>query len=134
MKTNDSVKNIIIVFIFIWFMILSSGILNNARNELANNPNANTEKSVYDGILDNEKETNVDKNLSEEKTGLLNINLATKEDFMKLDGIDESLADEIVSYRQSQGGGFLTRDELKKVPGMTEEIYQSIYDKITINI
>ena len=63
--------------------------------------------------------------------GKININTATKEELMTLDGIGEIFAERIIEYRE-KNGGFLSVDELKNVQGIGDKRFNSIEDKITI--
>lgn len=55
-------------------------------------------------------------------TGVLNINEATKEQFMRLRGVNEELADKIVKYREANGP-FKAIETLMKVEGFTEKLF-----------
>lgn len=61
----------------------------------------------------------------------ININTASKEELMTLNGIGESRAEKILAYRQSQGE-FQSIDELMNVEGIKEGIFQKIKDRITV--
>ncbi len=63
--------------------------------------------------------------------GLVNINLATAEELATLPGIGESRALDIISYRE-QNGGFHSPEELMRVNGIKEGIYQKIKGKIVL--
>lgn len=63
--------------------------------------------------------------------GKININTATKEDLLKIKFIGDKKADAIMEYRK-ENGDFNTVEELKKVPGIGEKIYQKIKDKIEV--
>lgn len=73
--------------------------------------------------------------LSEESTqeekGLINLNTASKEQLMTLRGIGESKAEDIVNYREQQGG-FRTLEELMQIPGIKEGVFEKIKDQITV--
>ena len=66
-----------------------------------------------------------------DRSGLVDINTATRDQLMTLSGIGESKADAIISYREEQGG-FSTEDDLKKVSGIGDGTYEKIKDKITV--
>ena len=55
----------------------------------------------------------------------VDINHATKEDFMLLDGVKDYLAEGIVKYREKLGG-FTTVDQLKEVKYLSERIFNTI--------
>jgi len=63
--------------------------------------------------------------------GLVNINRADEKKLMGLPGIGETRAQQIVRYRQLHGE-FKQPEELKKVEGISEGVYEKIKDKITI--
>ena len=63
--------------------------------------------------------------------GKININVATKDELMTLNGIGESKAKDIISYRE-KNGNFKTIDEIKNVPGIGDTIYASIKENITV--
>lgn len=64
--------------------------------------------------------------------GQLNINLATKEELMELDGIGESKAKAIIDYRD-KNGAFKGTKELENVSGIGEGLYSRIVDLICVN-
>lgn len=63
--------------------------------------------------------------------GLVNINTASKEELMTLQGIGGSKADDIIAYRESNGR-FKNTDELMNIPGIKEGVYSKISDNITV--
>jgi len=60
----------------------------------------------------------------------ININTATKEELMLLNGIGENKAENIVLYRQQNP--FTSIDDITKVSGIGEKIYKEIADKICV--
>lgn len=68
---------------------------------------------------------------SENKNQLININTSDMYQLCKLDGIGESLATAIISYR-IENGGFKTIEELKNVKGIGDSKFDAIKDKITV--
>lgn len=62
---------------------------------------------------------------------LININTADKDELCELSGIGESKAEDILAYRKKHGE-FKTKEELMKVPGIKESLYEKITDKITV--
>ena len=60
-----------------------------------------------------------------EKSGHLDLNLATKAQLMDLPGIGEVLAQRILDYRQTQGS-FHSIDELLNVEGIGEKTLEQI--------
>ncbi len=65
------------------------------------------------------------------ENGLLDINRATKEQFIALPGIGEIKANAIISYREKTGG-FKSVDELLKVEGISSGIFNKIKDSISV--
>ncbi len=61
----------------------------------------------------------------------IDINTATKEEFMALPGIGEVLAQRILSYRE-ENGSFSTVEGLMNVEGIGEKRMEEILDCITI--
>lgn len=59
----------------------------------------------------------------------ININTATKEELMSLDGIGESKANAIIEYRKAKE--FKSIDELKEVSGIGEKIFNNLKDDIS---
>ncbi len=63
--------------------------------------------------------------------GLLDINLATKEELMTLNGIGESKASAIIAYRDEHGA-FSDVEGIKQVSGIGDGIYSKISGLITV--
>lgn len=70
-------------------------------------------------------------NKNENLDARVNINKASLEELMTLDGIGEAKAKAIIEYRNANGL-FKTIEEIKNVPGITDKIFKNIKDKITI--
>lgn len=68
----------------------------------------------------------------EKDDGKVDLNKASKEELMTLDGIGEARADAILKYRED-GGGFHSAEELKEVEGIKDGIYNKIKDKIKVS-
>ncbi len=62
---------------------------------------------------------------------IINLNTATKEELMTLDGIGEVTAEKILEYRD-KNNGFLTIDELTEVDGIGEGKLEKIKSRLTI--
>lgn len=62
---------------------------------------------------------------------LININTATKEELMILPGIGEVKAQKIIDYRM-KNGSFVSIDELKKVSGISEEVFNKIKELVRV--
>lgn len=61
----------------------------------------------------------------------VNINKASKEELMKLNGLGESKADAIITYR-TNNGDFKTIEDIKNVSGIGEALFDKIKDFITV--
>ena len=78
----------------------------------------------------NEKNENTNSSNNQENE-LVNINTATKEKLMTLNGIGESKAVSIIEYRENNGG-FKSIEEIKNVSGIGEAAFEKIKSNITI--
>ena len=67
----------------------------------------------------------------EQVGGKLNLNTATKDDLMTLDGIGEVLAERILAYRE-QYGGFDSVEELMQVEGIGEKRFAAMEPYVTV--
>lgn len=65
-------------------------------------------------------------------SGKVNLNTASKEELMTLNGIGETRAESILAYRDANGG-FQTIEDLMKVEGIKEGVFDKIKDRITVN-
>ncbi len=85
-----------------------------------------------DNITDNIDNTPSNDNNQDNNTSLIvNINNASVEELMKLSGIGETRANDIISYRE-KNNGFKSIDELKNVKGIGEATFAKIKNDITI--
>lgn len=64
------------------------------------------------------------------ETSLININTATLDELKQLDGIGDVKAQAIIDYRTNKK--FISIEELMKVSGISEAIYNANKDKITV--
>ena len=71
----------------------------------------------------------LDRLLKESKT--VNINTASYEELMRLEGVGPVMANRIIEYR-IEHGDFLFREDLKKVPGMGVKKFEAIRDYIEV--
>lgn len=62
---------------------------------------------------------------------VVNINSATREELMTLDGIGAVRADAIIAYRE-QHGGFGSVDELTEVSGIGEKMLEKLRGRICV--
>lgn len=63
--------------------------------------------------------------------GKINLNTASKEELMTLNGIGEAKATAIITYREEHGG-FQTVEELMEVEGIKEGVFNKVKDQIKI--
>ena len=63
--------------------------------------------------------------------GKININTASKEELMTLNGIGESKANDIIKYRETNGN-FETIEDIKKITGIGDSIFAKIQEDITV--
>lgn len=98
-------------------------------------PKTETTTSYYDDIWDSSDTSYVFPNETTASVSAeiyrVNVNTAGKADFMQLPGIDEALADNIISLR-SQIGGFATIEELSLADGMTNSRLSAIWNYIYV--
>lgn len=67
----------------------------------------------------------------EAASGLVNINTADAVTLCTLPGVGESRAADIIAYREANGG-FGSCEDIMKVPGIKNAMYEKIKDKITV--
>lgn len=68
---------------------------------------------------------------AESEIGKININTAGKEELMSLPGIGEAKAQLIIAYREEHGP-FSNTEDIMKIQGIKEGIYNKLKDDITI--
>ncbi len=81
-----------------------------------------------DACIENKSNTN---NENSKTTAIINLNSATKEELMTLTGIGEAKADDIINYRNTNGG-FKNIEDIKNVKGIGDAVFAKIKDHITI--
>lgn len=68
---------------------------------------------------------------SADEDGLVDINTAAKKELCSLPGIGESRAESIIAYRENNGG-FSRIEDIMKVEGIKEGMFEKIKDKICV--
>ncbi|MBE6157325.1 MAG: hypothetical protein E7160_00805 [Firmicutes bacterium] len=76
-----------------------------------------------DACIGNNTEENINSKIS--------LNSATKEELMTLSGIGEAKAEDIIDYR-NKNGGFKNIEEIKNIKGIGDSMFDKIKDHITI--
>jgi len=66
-----------------------------------------------------------------QENSLININTATLDRLCELPGIGESKAADIIAYREKYGS-FESTEDIMKVPGIKESLYEKIADRICV--
>lgn len=86
---------------------------------------------IFNSIKDNIYVENPVYDSKEDLTLYININTATHEELVKLYRIGDSLADEIITYRETNGP-FNNIEEIMNVPGISEGIFSFIWENIYV--
>lgn len=74
---------------------------------------------------------NADSDASASDSSKVNINTATAQQLCTLSGIGQSRADAIIAYREEHGP-FQTIEDIKKVSGIKDKVFEQIKDNITV--
>lgn len=85
--------------------------------------------TAVDGTSDNSTESS--ESIAQSNTGLVNINTAGVDELCTLSGIGKSRAEAIISYRE-QNGSFNCIEDIMKVTGIKDKIFEQIKDSITV--
>ena len=111
---------------------VSDELFNNIRDELttedANESEAGKETNTQEGNIAPGQQGTPE---TQDEGGNVNINTADVETLASLDGIDQGIAERIVSHREGQGL-FQNIDAIKDVKMLTQQEFIGIVDKITL--
>ena len=110
--------------------------VNKEKTETCNTSDIDIGECINNGnstIVANETSTELNDNTPKEteKTKLVNINTASKEELMTISGIGESKAKSIINYREEHGN-FKDIQDIKNVSGIGDTVYAKIKDYITV--
>lgn len=124
-------ENVIIVNSTSEIKKVSSG--NNITEVKINNDSKNSASISESELITNDNVKSEEDNTgnSLESNQKVNINTATKEELMKLSNIGESKAEKIIDYRTANGN-FNSIEDIKKVSGIGDKLYDSIKENITV--
>lgn len=108
---------------------LAGGLTEDAAKDL------NQVQSLTDGqfikIPTEEEQSEKERIEKEADDGLIDINTASVADFCTLPGIGENKANQIIAYRD-ENGGFSSKEDLMKISGIKEGTYKKIEAYITV--
>lgn len=83
-----------------------------------------------ENLVNNKTDNNI-KDQEQNINNIININTATLEELITLNGIGESKAQAIIDYRNTSGG-FKSIEEIKNVSGIGDAAYEKIKNNITV--
>ena len=99
--------------------------------ESADLSNINLASKVSDGMQIVVSSISEKEGISNNETNLININTATLQELMTIPKIGEAKAQAIINYRNTNGR-FKEIEDIKKVSGISESLFEQIKEYITI--
>lgn len=130
LKSNASTKYINLSYVLnkseVIYIYTTSEVKNVNIKDECNCPKLDISSCNNSSIVTNNGSSN--DNVSNEK---ININKASIEELMKIPGVGESKAKDIIAYRESNNG-FKSIDEITKVSGIGESTYNKIKEYIEV--
>jgi len=108
--------------------------------EQANQEGINLARKIFDGDhihVPSEFETEIPEPVGESTTGenfgfeFVNINIASQLELEALPGIGPAKAEEIITYRETQGW-FTTIEDIMEVPGIGPVLFEGIKERISV--
>ncbi len=113
-----------------------------SRDELSDEeeatPDETAEKSAPQEVIvkvyvynDSDAVVAVEGAQTEDRSGLVDINTAGRDELMGLTGIGATRAEAIIAYRDEHGS-FSSTEDIKNVSGIGESTFEKIKDKITV--
>ncbi|MDR0904134.1 MAG: helix-hairpin-helix domain-containing protein [Ruminococcus sp.] len=90
-------------------------------------------ETAYENVTESHTETaydNTSESYTETVSGLINLNTATAEELITLDGIGEIIAERIIEYRETYG--FRSVEELMNIKGIGDAKYAKIVSQVTV--
>lgn len=109
-------------------IILGEPLQNADLNSLNQSEKLHDEKSVYVPVKG--EVVDVIKSETSEKS-VININTATKEELMRLNGVGEKKAETIIEYRE-ENGLFNKKEDLMNIPGIGQKTFENLQEHIEI--
>ena len=82
-------------------------------------------------IKEDDEKSKLDNNENSKTNSKININTATKEELLLLNGIGEAKAEAIIEYR-TKNGNFTNVEDIKNVSGIGDAAFEKIKDQITL--
>ena len=121
-KINDEM----VIIIYSNYEVRNFEITKELEETVINKCNQKDNNSLKnDACIETDSKTKIDTNSK------ISLNSATKEELMSLTGIGESKANDIISYRNSNGG-FKNIEDIKNIKGIGDSIFAKIKDRLTL--